>query len=124
MKHFKVLVVEDNVVNQKIINIMLKKEGNNVFVASNGKEGINFLRNNDIDIILMDIQMPVMDGISAARAIRSGGAGESKKNIPVIAVTAHSVSADRNKCLDAGMNDYMTKPVKPEELKALLMKYL
>jgi CheY-like chemotaxis protein len=72
----------------------------------------------------MDIQMPVMDGITAAQKIRAGEAGELKKNIPVIAVTAHAVTADRAKCIEARMNDYLTKPVRPDVLRAALIKNL
>ncbi|MGE4520503.1 MAG: response regulator [Desulfobacteraceae bacterium] len=119
-----ILVVEDNKVNQMVLEAILKKEGANIFLASDGEKGIELLLNENIDIVLMDIQMPVMDGITAAQKIRAGEAGELKKNIPVIAVTAHAVTADRAKCIEAGMNDYLTKPVRPDVLRAALIKNL
>lgn len=120
----KILIVEDNIVNQKVAAAMLKKEGAVITLASDGQEGLKQLMDHEIDIILMDIQMPVMDGISATKAIRSGEAGDSNKNIPIIAVTAHAIKADKNKCLDAGMNAYITKPIKPDVLKSEIKKYL
>ena len=119
-----ILVVEDNIVNQKVIMSMLKKDGAKVLVASNGQEGIDILEKEDIDLVLMDIQMPVMDGITATQRIRAGDSGMLKKDIPVIAVTAHTVKVDKNKCLDAGMNAYITKPVKPDILIFEVTKFL
>jgi len=119
-----ILIVEDNKVNQMVLQAILKKEGANIYLAADGKKGIDLLLNTDIDLVLMDIQMPVMDGITAAQKIRAGEAGELKKNIPVIAVTAHAVKADKTRCLSAGMDDYLTKPVKPDVLKAAIVKNL
>lgn len=119
-----ILIVEDNQINQMVLEAVLKKENANIFLAEDGKQGIEVLINEDIDIVLMDIQMPVMDGITAARKIRAGEAGEIKKNVPVIAVTAHAVTADRSRCIEAGMNDYLTKPVRPEILKSAIIKSL
>lgn len=119
-----ILVVEDNLINQKVIMSIIKKEGANVMIASNGQEGIEALAKNSIDIILMDIQMPVMDGITATKKIRLGAAGQNKKEVPVIAVTAHAIKVDKKKCLNAGMNGYITKPVRPDILKAEIIKFL
>lgn len=119
-----ILVVEDNKINQMVLEAILKKEGANIFLAADGKKGIDLLLSTDIDLILMDIQMPVMDGITTAEKIRAGEAGEHKKNVPVIAVTAHAVKADRTRCLEAGMNDYLTKPVNPDVLKTAIIKNL
>lgn len=116
-----VLVVEDNAINQLVIRGMLLKLGYRVRTADNGAEAIELLRREPIDTVLLDCQMPVMDGFATCRAIRTL---PRCADLPVLAITAHSHSGDRERCLAAGMSDYMAKPVKFEELQALLHDWL
>ncbi len=116
-----VLVVEDNAINQLVIRGMLLKLGYRVRTADNGAEAIELLRRESIDTVLLDCQMPVMDGFATCRAIRTL---PRCADLPVLAITAHSHSGDRERCLAAGMSDYMAKPVKFEELQALLHDWL
>ncbi|MBT8765381.1 hybrid sensor histidine kinase/response regulator [Metapseudomonas boanensis] len=116
-----VLVVEDNAINQLVTRGMLLKLGYKVRTADNGAEALELLRHEQIDAVLLDCQMPVMDGFATCRALRAlpGGA-----DMPVLAITAHSHSGDRERCLAAGMSDYLAKPVKFEELRSLLHDWL
>ncbi|KAF1051837.1 MAG: Sensory/regulatory protein RpfC [Stenotrophomonas maltophilia] len=116
-----VLVVEDNAINQLVIRGMLLKLGYRVRTADNGAEAIDLLRRERIDAVLLDCQMPVMDGFATCRAIRGLPEG---LDLPVLAITAHSSSGDRERCLAAGMSDYLSKPVKFEELHTLLHDWL
>ncbi len=116
------LVIEDNKVNQLVLKTTLKKLGFSVICAINGEDGINKLDENDIDIILMDCQMPIMNGFEATRNIRQ--LTNVKSLVPIIAVTANAMSKDRDRCLQSGMNDYMSKPVSLDELKDKLLKWL
>ncbi|MCY1538243.1 Sensor protein EvgS [compost metagenome] len=112
-----VLIVEDNAINQLVTRGMLLKLGYRVRTADNGAEALDMLRGESVDAILMDCQMPVMDGFATCRALRAlPGCVE----LPVLAITAHSHSGDRERCLAAGMNDYLGKPVKFEALRSLL----
>jgi CheY-like chemotaxis protein len=108
-----ILIVEDNPTNQLVLNSILKKLGHQTTIAENGVKALEILANAEFDLILMDCQMPEMDGFEATRAIRSGN---RQKNIPIIAVTANVMEGDEQRCLDAGMNDYMKKPIKKELL--------
>ncbi|MGP9826394.1 7TM diverse intracellular signaling domain-containing protein [Ectopseudomonas khazarica] len=112
-----VLIVEDNAINQLVTRGMLLKLGYRVRTADNGAEALTLLREEAVDAVLLDCQMPVMDGFATCRAIRTlPGCAE----VPVLAITAHSHSGDRERCLAAGMSDYLAKPVKFEELRVLL----
>lgn len=112
-----VLIVEDNAINQLVTRGMLLKLGYRVRTADNGAEALELLRGETVDAVLLDCQMPVMDGFATCRAIRAlPGCAE----LPVLAITAHSHSGDRERCLAAGMSDYLAKPVKFEELRVLL----
>lgn len=107
-----VLVVEDNAINQTVAEAMLKKLSVASVVAKNGQEAIELLaENEDIDIVLMDCQMPVMDGYESTRQIRAGKSGDNHKTLPIIAMTANALKEDRERCLNAGMNDYLSKPI-------------
>lgn len=116
-----ILLVEDNVVNQKVAMAMIKKYGCNVTVAANGAEALQVIPDQRFDLIFMDCQMPIMDGFETTRAIRQM-VGEIH-DIPIVAMTAHALKEDRQKCLDIGMNDYLSKPIHREELRAVLQKY-
>ncbi len=119
----KILLVEDNIVNQKVAVKFLEKVNHVVDVAANGRIAVERAKFKDFDIILMDIQMPVMDGYEATRVIRDVENMSSNVNTPIIAMTAHAMKGDREKCLDAGMNDYITKPIKSEILYKILTKW-
>jgi len=112
----KILVAEDNVINQKLTLRILEKEGHRVVLAGNGKEAITALENSTFDVVLMDIQMPEMDGLQATAHIRSPRSAVHNHDIPIVALTAHAMKGDRDRCLEAGMDDYVVKPIKPEKL--------
>jgi CheY-like chemotaxis protein/HPt (histidine-containing phosphotransfer) domain-containing protein len=116
----RVLVAEDNPTNQKVIVMRLTRLGCVVDVANDGLEAVQACSSNSYDLILMDCQMPVMDGFQATRAIREQGS----RRVPIIAVTANAMEGEREKCLDAGMDDYLAKPVRPEDLIAKLKQWL
>ena len=117
-----VLLVEDNPVNQKLAKLMLTKGGYQVALAGNGREAVEkFTASpNDFDLILMDIQMPEMDGIAATESIRSKGFD----TIPIVAMTAHAMKGDREMCLEAGMDDYITKPIRRETVFQMIEKWI
>ncbi len=110
----KILLVEDNQVNQLVATAMLAAQGYLVDVAGNGLEGVKAVINGNYDIVLMDIQMPEMNGVEATREIRALDGDNS--SIPIIAVTAHAMHGDRETYLAAGMNDYVSKPIDPKLL--------
>ncbi len=122
--HLRILVAEDNQVNQLVALKILKKCGYNAVAVANGAEAIEALHNTRYDLVLMDCQMPVMDGFEATRRIRSGMAGPSNATIPIVAMTAHAMIGDRKRCLDSGMSDYLPKPVQFSLLEATLAKWL
>jgi two-component system sensor histidine kinase/response regulator len=116
-----VLLVEDNVLNQQVASELLEAAGFKVSVAGNGREAVDAALENAYDLVLMDIQMPEMDGLEATRLIRSN---EHLKGLPIVAMTAHAMAGDREKSIDAGMNDHITKPIDPEELYATLLRWI
>jgi PAS domain S-box-containing protein len=120
LRGLKVLLVEDNAVNQKLMSRILEKLDADVTIADNGEVAIAKLTSTPFEVVLMDCQMPVLDGYEATRRIRAGAAGPSAKTIPIIALTAHALSGDRERCMAAGMNDYLTKPIDPGKLRNLL----
>jgi len=115
----RILLAEDNVVNQRLAARILEKAGHSVLIVSNGREAIAALQCETIDLVLMDVQMPEMDGFEAARAIRKDEAGR-KKHIPIIAMTAHAMTGDRGRCIAAGMDGYITKPIRAHDLLSLV----
>ena len=121
----RLLLAEDNIINQQVAQLMLKKIGFEIDIVENGKDCVERYqkeRNNYV-AILMDCQMPEMDGFEASRQIRKIEEREGLPNIPIIALTAHAAANDRQRCIDAGMNEYLKKPVLPEDLSAVLEKY-
>jgi CheY-like chemotaxis protein/HPt (histidine-containing phosphotransfer) domain-containing protein len=116
-----VLLVEDNELNQKLLVQMLLNYGFEVMTASNGLEGLSILQRKNIDIVLMDMQMPIMDGYETTRLIRKNPSWE---RLPIIAITANSLSSDRQKCLNCGCSSYLAKPFKSETLIREIKTYL
>jgi len=114
----RVLLAEDNVVNQRVASAILQKNGHKVVTAVNGRDALMALSNQDFDLVLMDIQMPEIDGFEATRKIRESEAS-SNKHVPIIAMTAHAMKGDEERCLAAGMDAYISKPVRPRDLLAL-----
>jgi len=117
---FHLLLAEDNSTNRQVAQLMLEKLGMAVDVAKNGREALELLARRSYDGVLMDCQMPVLDGYEATRRIRGGKLAGVNPQIPIIALTAHARPEDRTRCLEAGMSDYVTKPIRPTELKAAL----
>ncbi|WP_372774537.1 response regulator [Mangrovibacterium sp.] len=112
-----ILLVEDNVLNQRIVTFSLKKYNHNVQIANNGLEALEFFKKSKFDVILMDIMMPVMDGLEATMKIREFEShNEISDRTPIIAITANTMDNDREKCLSYGMNEFMTKPFDVEKL--------
>jgi PAS domain S-box-containing protein len=118
----RVLLAEDNAVNQLVARKQLERLGCQVEIADNGEDALAALQQRPFDLVLMDCQMPVLDGYAATRAIRA--LGPPLRDIPVIALTANALAGDRQRCLDAGMDDFMTKPFRPRELQQLLERWL
>jgi len=124
-KHAHLLLVEDNIVNQKVAARMLEKLGvQNVSCVGNGQEALDLLRRWHFDLVLMDCQMPVMDGFEATRRIRNGETGPDNARLRIVAMTANAMTGDREACLTAGMDDYLAKPVALGSLAECLTRWL
>ncbi len=115
-----VLLAEDNLVNQKLAIGVLEKLGHHVHVANNGQEALDAVKQQPFDVVLMDIQMPIMDGLEATHAIRAHEKQIGRQPTTVIAMTAHAMKGDRERCLGSGMNDYIAKPIRIKEIAAKL----
>jgi len=118
-RRLSILLAEDNPVNQKVAATMLEKGGHLVVVASDGKEALNTFERESFDLILMDVQMPEVDGFEATKQIRE----REKANgghIPIVAMTAQALSGDRDRCLAAGMDDYISKPITQANLFSVI----
>lgn len=118
-----ILVAEDNVVNQRLLKELLVRKDYGVTIVENGLKIFDLLEHNSFDLILMDVQMPIMDGLEATSIIREIEKGTGR-HIPIIGITAYAVKADREKCLGAGMDDYMSKPFVKEEFYNMIEKYI
>ncbi len=121
MSSLNILLVEDNFLNQKLILLNLKKLGYTIDIANNGKEAVEKVKSNSYDLVIMDLMMPVMDGLEATRDIRKY---ESNKDLhlPIIGLTANTFDADREKCLSNGMDEYMAKPFNLDLFQDLIVK--
>jgi two-component system sensor histidine kinase/response regulator len=114
-----VLLAEDNSVNRKLATRLLEKRGHRVIVAQNGREAIDALAKEPVDLVLMDVQMPVMDGLEATSAIRANEK-QTGEHVPIIALTAHAMRGDQERCREAGADDYLSKPIRNSEFLAAL----
>jgi len=130
LKHIqgaRLLLVEDNEINQQVAKEILEGVGLNVTLANDGQEAVNAVKESNYDAVLMDIQMPVMDGYTATKAIRKWEGGMRNKGeaqIPIIAMTAHAMAGDEDKSLEAGMNGHVAKPIDPDQLFSTLQKWI
>ena len=120
----RILLAEDNITNQQVAVGILKKLGLRADAVANGAEAVKALETIPYDLVLMDVQMPEMDGLEATRHIRNPQSAVRNHQIPIIAMTAHAMQGDREKCLEAGMNDYVSKPISPQALAEVLDKWL
>lgn len=121
LKNARILLVEDDLMNQQVATIFLEKAGMKVVVANHGGEAVQWLNSHDCEAVLMDIQMPIMDGYRATRCIRQM---DNHKNLPIIAMTAAALQHDKTLCLEAGMNDHISKPISPDLLIDTLLKWI
>jgi two-component system sensor histidine kinase/response regulator len=119
----RILLVEDNPINQRVTFLLLKKLGCQVDLAGDGATAVELFRLNRYDLTLMDCQMPLLDGYEASSAIRAIERDEERQRTPIIALTAHALSGDRGKCIEAGMDDFLTKPTSKERLRAAISKW-
>ena len=122
--HLRVLVVEDNAINQRVVTRMLEKLGHRADVAGNDLEALEALGERPYDLVLMDCQMPEMDGFEATRCLRDPASGALDPRVKVVALTANAMAGDRERCLAAGMDDHLPKPIQMQALAALLAKHL
>jgi PAS domain S-box-containing protein len=120
----RILLAEDNIINQQVAMAMLRKMGMRVEAVANGEEALNALRKIPFDLVFMDVQMPDMDGLEATREIRNPRSKVLNHEIPIIAMTAHAMEGDRQRCLKAGMNDYLSKPVSLQSMAQVLNKWV
>jgi len=122
--YVRFLLIEDDAINQFALSRLLSMTGYRVDVADNGSEGLKLLEENDYSLVLMDCMMPVLDGYQATAAIRDPASNVKNHAVPVIAITANAMREDRDKCLAAGMDDYLSKPVEVAALRAMIEKWL
>ena len=115
LQPLRILLVEDNVINQKVASLMLKKKGHVVVTVNNGREAIETLADQDFDAVLMDVQMPEMDGLQTTAVIRASEEG-TDRHLPILAVTAHAMRGDREHCSARGMDGYLAKPIQSAQL--------
>ena len=118
----RVLLAEDNKVNQMLALTVLKKRGYDVTVADNGRQAVDLVQRSEFDVVLMDVQMPELDGFEATAILRAAEA-ETARRLPIIAVTAHAMEGDRQRCLAAGMDDYVSKPIDPDKLEGAILRW-
>jgi CheY-like chemotaxis protein len=119
----RVLVAEDNAVNQRLIRLLLQRLGLKPDLACDGREAVDHARAQTYDLILMDVQMPELDGYEATAAIRQQESGTAR-HLPIIAMTAHAMKGDRERCLEAGMDEYVAKPIRAAQLFEIMGRVL
>nr|WP_203545018.1 response regulator [Desulfovibrio sp. JC010] len=119
---YSILLVEDNPINVLVATSLLEKMGHSVHVASNGLEAVSMLSGLEVDLVLMDLEMPEMDGFSASTAIRKGQSGDAARNIPIVAMSAHAMAGVRERCAKAGMNNYIAKPIQYVALQEAILR--
>ncbi len=119
----RILLAEDDIIDQTLAVALIERQGHRVTVAKDGRAAIHQLERRDFDLVLMDVQMPELDGLETTRLIREGEAG-TLRHIPIIAMTAHALKGDRERCLEAGMDDYLSKPIDPAELEDKVRHFL
>ena len=119
----RILLVEDNAVNRTIAMKLLEKRGHVVIAVENGALAVEATANDHFDMVLMDVQMPVMDGLTATTQIRTREHATGGHHLPIIAVTAHALDQDRQRCLAAGMDDYLPKPIRSSDLYAAITRF-
>jgi signal transduction histidine kinase len=120
----RIAVAEDNKANQRVLMIMLKRLGWSAVFKDHGAELTEYLKENPVDLVFMDLQMPIMDGMEATAVIRSGEVGETNRDVKIIALTANALQGDEDRCLRAGMDAYMSKPIRLDALKATILGLL
>lgn len=123
-RQLRVLVVEDSRLNALVLTHLLVRCSCVLHCAADGRQALDCLRRNPYDLVLMDIEMPVMDGIAATQAIRSGEVGTEARDIPIVAITAHTTEQDRARCLKAGMDGFVPRPFAPETLAGAIRRAL
>ncbi|WP_027179508.1 hybrid sensor histidine kinase/response regulator [Maridesulfovibrio bastinii] len=123
-KPYRILLADDNMITRRVVETFLGRMGCELEIVENGIEAINMLEKKNFDLVIMDVQMPVMDGFEATRIIRSGKTKNIRKDIPVLALTAHAMKGDRERCLDVGMSGYLAKPVSAGSLMSGIMSVL
>ena len=119
-RRLRILVAEDNPINQKLVLALLKQQRHTVTLANNGQEAVEKAAQGGFDLILMDVQMPLMSGLEATAAIRARESAVPGQHVPIMAMTAHAMASDREMCLQAGMDGYVSKPIRLEELLAAI----
>ena len=117
----RILVAEDNLVNRRVATALLELSGHDVRCVANGREALDAVMNGGFDLVLMDLEMPELDGIATTRLIRAREKG-AKARLPIVALTARRSAGDRARCLEAGMDDYLTKPLDPAALGAAIAR--
>ncbi len=122
--NYRILIAEDNEFNQILIRKILEKAGHKVEIVNNGRDIIEMLKAEHYDLILMDVMMPGIDGLETTRLIRNDNTGLINNEIPIIAMTAHAMQGDRERCLSAGMDDYVSKPIKTDDLFSAIHKVM
>ena len=118
----EILLAEDNTVNQMVMMRLLSKRGHKVTVVGNGLQAVKAVRERTFDLVLMDVQMPELDGLQATKRIREMESAERRSPVRIVALTAHALKSDRDQCLAVGMDDYLSKPIVPAELDIVLQK--
>lgn len=122
-RSLSILVADDNQVNRILVSRLLEKQGHRVTSVVDGERAVDALQRRDFDLVLMDVQMPILDGFEATRRIRQNEAAAGRPRTPIIALTAHAMKGDKDRCLEAGMDDYLSKPIKFDELGAKLFEW-